>query len=198
MKIVEKILSWILVIVFFTAIGIIFIDFISAKINVSDKVYSKFVFTLLICSFLLWNIKLWFFDEFNTSKKKLKIGLDIHGICDANPEFFSELSRLFVDAGHDVHIITGRRVSDGALDEIKDLNLSYTHFFSISDYHVEKGTKVWEDDDGNPWLEGELWDRTKGDYCAEHQIDFHIDDTARYGDYFKTTFMLSKIFKRAE
>jgi hypothetical protein len=130
--------------------------------------------------------------------KKLKIGLDIHGLCDANPEFFSELSRLFVNAEHEVHIITGRRVSDGAIEEIEELGLSYTHFFSISDYHVDIGTKVWEDDDGNPWLEGELWDRTKGDYCAKHQIDFHIDDTARYGDYFKTTFMLSKIFKRTE
>jgi hypothetical protein len=48
--------------------------------------------------------------------KKLKIGLDIHGICDANPEFFSELSRLFVNAEHEVHIITGRRVSDGAIE----------------------------------------------------------------------------------
>ena len=130
--------------------------------------------------------------------KKLKIGLDIHGICDANPEFFSELSRLFVNAGHEIHIITGRRVSDGAIEEIESLGLSYTHFFSISDYHVEIGTKVWEDDENNPWLEGELWDRTKGDYCAKHQIDFHIDDTERYGDYFKTTFMLSKIFKRTE
>lgn len=130
--------------------------------------------------------------------KKLKIGLDVHGICDANPEFFSELSRLFVVAGHELHIITGRRISDGALEEIRDLGISYTHFFSISDYHQEIGTRMWEDDDGNPWLEGELWDRTKGDYCKKHKIDFHIDDTERYGQYFSTPFMLSKISKRAE
>ena len=37
--------------------------------------------------------------------KKLKIGLDIHGICDANPEFFSELSRLFVNANHEIELV---------------------------------------------------------------------------------------------
>jgi hypothetical protein len=192
----KNILSWGLPISFFTAMIILLIDFMGIINSPSENTYRILVLSIFGIAILTSTMET--LSKFKPPKKKLKIGLDIHGICDANPEFFSELSRLFVNAGHDVHIITGRRVSDGALDEIKELGLSYTHFFSISDYHVEKGTKVWEDDDGNPWLEGELWDRTKGDYCAKHQIDFHIDDTARYGDYFKTTFMLSKIFKMAE
>jgi len=125
----------------------------------------------------------------------MKIGLDIHGVCDANPEFFVKLSQLFVKQGHEVHILTGRRVSDGALEEIEELGLSYTHFFSISDYHQENGTKMWEDENGNPWLDGEEWDRTKGDYCKEHNIDFCIDDTERYGKYFETPFAFIKIKK---
>lgn len=192
----KNILSWGLAISFFTAMIILLIDFIGIINSPSENTYRILVLSIFGISILISIIEM--IPKLKATNKKLKIGLDIHGICDANPEFFSELSRLFVNAGHDVHIITGRRVSDGALKEIKDLGLSYTHFFSISDYHVEKGTKVWEDDEGNPWLEGELWDRTKGDYCAKNQIDFHIDDTARYGDYFKTTFMLSKIFKRTE
>ena len=192
----KNILSWGLPISFFTAMIILLIDFMGIINSPSENTYRILVLSIFGIAILTSTMET--LSKFKPPKKKLKIGLDIHGICDANPEFFSELSRLFVNAGHDVHIISGRRVSDGALDEIKELGLSYTHFFSISDYHVEKGTKVWEDDDGNPWLEGELWDRTKGDYCAKHQIDFHIDDTARYGDYFKTTFMLSKIFKMAE
>ena len=52
----------------------------------------------------------------------MKIGLDIHGVCDANPEFFAELTNLFIEAGHEIHILTGRRVSDGALKEIKVLS----------------------------------------------------------------------------
>lgn len=196
MKIVKKILSWVFIIALILPNIILLKYFVDSAFQPTRDMYAIPITIMLCALILLKTIEL--LPKFKAPKKKLKIGLDIHGICDANPEFFSELSRLFVNAGHDVHIITGRRVSDGALDEIRDLGLSYTHFFSISDYHVEKGTKVWEDDEGNPWLEGELWDRTKGDYCAKNQIDFHIDDTARYGDYFKTTFMLSKIFKRAE
>lgn len=196
MKIVKKILSWVFIIALILPNIILLKYFVDSAFQPTRDMYAIPITIMLCALILLKTIEL--LPKLKSPKKKLKIGLDIHGICDANPEFFSELSRLFVNAGHNVHILTGRRVSDGALEEIESLGLSYTHFFSISDYHVEIGTKVWEDDEGNPWLEGELWDRTKGDYCAKHQIDFHIDDTARYGDYFKTTFMLSKIFKRAE
>ena len=125
----------------------------------------------------------------------MKIGLDIHGVCDANPKFFAEMSKLFVEAGHEVHILTGRRVSDGALEEVKELNISYTHFFSIADYHDESGTKMWEDENGNPWLDDATWDSTKGDYCRERQIDFCFDDTERYGQYFDTPFAFIQISK---
>ena len=120
--------------------------------------------------------------------KKLKIGLDIHGVCDANPEFFSELSRLFVNAGHEVIIITGRMESHGAIDEIKKLGISYTKFYSIADYHVKIGTKIWYDEKGNPWIEPEFWDTTKAEICKKENIDFHIDDSSVYGKYFKTPY----------
>jgi hypothetical protein len=131
----------------------------------------------------------------NEEKRVMKIGLDIHGVCDANPEFFVELSKLFVNSGHEVHILTGRRVSDGALQEIKELGLSYTHFFSISDHHKNVGTVMRNDKNGNPWMEDETWDRTKGDYCKEQNIDFCMDDTERYGQYFVTPFAFIKIKK---
>ena len=83
----------------------------------------------------------------------MKIGIDIHGICDMNPKFFKELSRLFVNAGHDVVIITGKMVSHGAIEEINKLGISYTKFYSIADYHVKKGTKLWYDENGNPWID---------------------------------------------
>lgn len=129
------------------------------------------------------------------SSKKLKIALDIHGVCDANPSFFQELTKLFVREGHEVHVLTGRRISDGAVDEIQELGIEYTHFMSIADYHNEVGTKMWEDENGNPWLDDEDWDRTKGDYCDRHNIDFCIDDTERYAKYFKTPFAHIKINK---
>lgn len=125
----------------------------------------------------------------------MKIALDIHGVCDANPDFFALISKLLTENNHEVHILTGRRIADGALDEVKNLNISYTHFFSISDHHEEVGTKMWEDENGNPWLDGSTWDSTKGDYCREHKIDFCIDDTERYGEYFDTPFAFIKIKK---
>lgn len=125
----------------------------------------------------------------------MKIGLDIHGVCDSHPEFFSELSRLFVEAEHEVHIITGRRASDGAIKEIEELGLTYTHFFSISDFHDNSNSEVTNDENGNPWMDDETWDRTKGDYCQRNEIDFCLDDTERYGKYFKTPFAFMKIKK---
>lgn len=125
----------------------------------------------------------------------MKIGLDIHGVCDTSPEFFKVLTKLFVDAGHEVHILTGRRVSDGAIKEIEDLNISYTHFFSIADYHESSGTEMSNDNNGNPWMDDETWDRTKGDYCKRNNIDFCLDDTERYGKYFETPFAFIKIKK---
>ena len=196
MKILTKVLAWAFIIVFCIPTFLLIFDYAVYDFNPSDDKYGLLIFTMLFILFILKFIEI--IPKFSTPKKKLKIGLDVHGICDANPEFFSELSRLLVNNNHEVHILTGRRVRDGALEEIKELGISYTHFFSIADFHEEIGTKVWEDDNGNPWLEGELWDKTKGEYCKRHRIDFHIDDTERYGEYFETPFMLSKIFRGAE
>ena len=128
----------------------------------------------------------------------MKIGLDIHGVCDSAPDFFKELTKLFIEAGHEIHILTGRRISDGALDEIKELGLTYTHFFSIADYHTEIGTDMHDDRNGMPWMDGETWDKTKGEYCKRNNIDFCIDDTERYGQYFSTPFAFMKIQKDEE
>lgn len=125
----------------------------------------------------------------------MKIGLDIHGVCTEHPKFFAELTKLFIAAGHEIFIITGKRVCDGALEEIENLGISYTHFHSIADYHTEIGTEMWLSERGHPWLDGELWDRTKGDYCKINEIDFCIDDTERYGKYFSTPFAHIKIKK---
>lgn len=118
----------------------------------------------------------------------MKIGLDIHGVCDKNPEFFAELSRLFVGAGHEVIIITGRMESHGAIDEIRSLGISYTKFYSIADYHKSIGTKMWYDEKGNPWIDDDTWNMTKAEICEKENIDFHIDDSSVYGDFFKTPY----------
>lgn len=189
-NLISKILGYTGMVMLAFIVFLFIIDAISDAFNTPDELQSWILIIILLIGALM---KAGREVLKKTPERKMKIGLDIHGVCDANPEFFVELSRIFVEAGHEVHILTGRRVSDGALEEVKELGLSYTHFMSISDYHKSIGTKMWEDENGNPWLDGEMWDRTKGDYCKKFGIDFCLDDTERYGQYFETPFGFIKI-----
>ncbi len=120
-------------------------------------------------------------------KKKIKIGLDLHGVVDARPDFFRELARLLVDNGHEVHIITGA-TSGEEMAKIQELGIPYTHIFSITDHHANIGTPIAWDDKGEPHLDTYLWDKTKAEYCKEHGIDLHFDDSDIYHYFFKTPY----------
>ena len=114
------------------------------------------------------------------------IGLDIHGVIDRYRPFFSDLSHLWIREGHEVHIITGQEFESVShkLDGI-----SYTHFFSIVEYHQEQGTHMWNDDPRGDgwWLEAEIWNRTKGLYADRIGLDIHFDDSRRYSLHFPKT-----------
>ena len=120
----------------------------------------------------------------------MKIGLDIHGVITANSNFFSVFSKLALEQGHKVHIITGSMVTTARIAKLESFGIVWTHFFSITDYHKNLGTNITFSDQDNPWIEDSLWDKTKADYCEDQKIDFHIDDTSRYGIFFKTPFAL--------
>lgn len=124
----------------------------------------------------------------------MKIAFDIHGVIDTAPEFFSLISKLLVENKNEVHILTGRE-EVGAIRELEKFGIYYTHFFSISDHHKSIGTEMWEDEKGRPWLDDDLWNATKGEYCEKHKIDFCLDDTEVYGEFFKTPFALINIKK---
>ena len=120
--------------------------------------------------------------------RKLKIGLDIHGVIDSKPEFFEIFSKTLVDAGHEVHILTGPHISDKLKEYLKKLNISYTHLFSISDYHKEKGTEIHYDDKGDPHLDRWAWDSAKAEYAQQHELDLHFDDSDQYKYWFTTPY----------
>jgi hypothetical protein len=117
--------------------------------------------------------------------EQLKLGLDIHGVCDAYPKLFTKLSNLFVNSGHEVHIITGQEFSEEFFKQIKDLGINFTHFFSVTDYHRSIGTPIWYSEKGRPWLDEKLWNKTKGEYCEREGINLHFDDTKDYGAHFE-------------
>lgn len=119
--------------------------------------------------------------------KKIKIGLDLHGVISANPEFFSEISRLIIMNGGEVHILTGSHSND-IMDEVKKYGIKYTTLFSISDYHKSIGTPIKYDEKNTPWIDEGLWNRSKSEYAEREKLDFHFDDSGNYGQFFKTPY----------
>lgn len=121
----------------------------------------------------------------------MRLGLDLHGVCDANPEFFSALSKAVIAAGGEVHLITGPK-REAVEPLLKKLGIHYTHFFSIVEDAEKNDMNIRWDKDGHPWIEDQFWDRSKARYCAKNKISLHIDDTEAYSRAFKTPFALFK------
>jgi len=126
----------------------------------------------------------------------MKIGIDIHGVIDTNPTFFAEFSKMLVEAGNEVHIITGPRFSV-VEKTLKDAGIKYTHFFSIVEEEERLGvTEIVWTKDGDPFMDFNVWDRAKGKYAEKHKLDLHIDDSTKYSEYFTTPFALYKHNKK--
>jgi len=63
----------------------------------------------------------------------IRLGIDVHGVADTFPDFFSKLSRELVSQGHEVHIITGTEHTRSLEHYLKNqLGLSWTHLFSMT------------------------------------------------------------------
>jgi len=118
----------------------------------------------------------------------LRIGLDIHGCINTKPEFFAELSKLLVENGHECHVITGSYDKEHIHNELKEYGIEYTHFFSIATHNSNKGVPITHDSKGRPWMDKEIWNKTKGEYCRENNIDLMLDDKIEYADHFTTPF----------
>ncbi|MBF0103572.1 MAG: nicotinate-nicotinamide nucleotide adenylyltransferase [Desulfobacterales bacterium] len=118
----------------------------------------------------------------------IRIGIDIHGVADASSRFFSELTHLLVQTGHEVHILTGSEHTD-ALEQYlrEDLGLAWTHLFSITTYQKQQGTPIRYIHD-NPFMDPDLWDKAKAEYCKNHEVQLHLDDSSVYGKWFQTPY----------
>lgn len=131
----------------------------------------------------------------------MKLGLDFHGVCDTHPEIYGPMTRALLcqsdqlTDNNEVHIITGGQRSLEVTSELARWGIHYTHFFSIVDYHTDQeDTKVWYDESGHPWMDDDIWNPTKSNYCERYGIDLMIDDSPIYGSYFtgKTVYMLQR------
>lgn len=124
--------------------------------------------------------------------KKIKLALDLHGTITDAPEFFCTLSKILVDSGNEVHVLTGHEKNEKLIERIKNCGISYTHLFSIVDYCRSQGNEVSYTDEDNPWISEDNWDRAKAEYCLLNSIDLCIDDSEEYSKYFSTPFALYK------
>jgi hypothetical protein len=121
--------------------------------------------------------------------EKFKLGLDYHGVISANPIVFSNLTKILIESGQEVHIITGRRITDEFKKILEDLDIKYTHLFSIADHHFELNSPMTGYEEGQPKLIDELWNPTKAIFCEHEKINLHLDDSEVYGHYFKTPYL---------
>ena len=116
-----------------------------------------------------------------------RIGFDIHGVIDKNPELFSKITKDFKNLGYEVHILTGSLPTPALYEELKSYDILYDDLFSILGYHRANGSKMWKDDRGW-WVDDDVWNKTKAEYCDSKGFLFHLDDTRIYGQYFKSPF----------
>lgn len=127
----------------------------------------------------------------------MKLGLDIHGVIDSNPESFAFLSKSVIATGGEVHIITGGSWTEELENQIREYGIKWTTHFSVYDYLLDSGIDsigIIQFPDGTiqKKFDFQLWDTIKAGYCKSKNIDLHIDDTEVYSNYFTTPFLLYK------
>lgn len=124
---------------------------------------------------------------------KFKIGLDIHGVIDSMPDFFSFLTESILKNGGEIHIITGGHWDSELENLLNSFGIKWTHIFSVYDYLISENANIvgeiqFPDSTIQKKFEDGLWDSIKAKYCQENNISLHIDDTLVYNDFFKTPF----------
>ena len=130
----------------------------------------------------------------------MKFGFDVHGVVDTHPEVYSAMTKALAEAGHEVHIITGAQRTPEREFHLQEVGIRYTHWFSIVQYHLDKGEVDVKFVDGQPWMNKEIWNRTKAEYCEREGISLMLDDSPVYGSYFtgECLYLLQKDQKAQE
>ena len=119
----------------------------------------------------------------------MNIGLDIHGVINNNPKYFRRVAKEIREDNGSVFIITGKPIDKYLLRELHHCGFRriYDELVSIQDELENMGYRsLYLDSHGRNHYDELAWDSFKANYCREHDIDLHIDDTLRYLKYFET------------
>ena len=118
--------------------------------------------------------------------RKLKIGLDYHGVISRYPHYFSQFSKEVLAKGHELHIITGGP-QEIIEKRLKQEHINYSFIFAILDHYASLG-EVRYFSNGEFKIDDDLWNKAKAEYCLKNNIDLHIDDSFCYGLWFNTPY----------
>lgn len=125
---------------------------------------------------------------YENSQTIWKMGFDLHGVVDAMPNEYRKIMGDLMRCGWEIHILTGAPWEKEQMT-LEELQIPFTHFFSIVDHHRAIGTPIQWDEKGNAHLDDYLWNQTKAVYCKVHKISVHFDDSDIYGMFFKTPYV---------
>jgi len=130
----------------------------------------------------------------------MKFGFDVHGVLDTHHEMYSALSIALMKEGHEVHVVTGAQQTPELEAKLKGYGIVWSHWFSIVQYHLDLGDTLVTFDGDQPWMDKDIWNRTKAEYCEKVGIALLIDDSPVYGSYFMgdTVYCLQKHPKAQE
>ncbi len=116
------------------------------------------------------------------------IGLDLNVVRRRRDQmaFFSELTRLMVTNGNEVHLVTEEPASAGLEHRLREeMGLVWTHLFSVPDHLRRTGVTV-EYVNGTPQADETAWHQARADYCSRAGIHLHLDDSPVSLRYFAT------------
>ena len=130
----------------------------------------------------------------------MKFGFDVHGVLDTHPGIYAAITAALVAAEHEVHVVTGHQETPELVDKLSSFGIRWTHWFSIVQYHLDLGEVEVIFEGKQPWMDKEVWNHTKAEYCERVRLDLLIDDSPIYGSYFmgKTVYCLQQNPKAQE
>ena len=132
----------------------------------------------------------------NTRSKKMKLGLDIHGVIDKYPSIYVDLACNLrcLEGNNGVYIITGQSITQELIDQLRSYcngDCFWDELISIQDRLISAKAPILGYDEDRPLFDEVIWNSFKGQYCKTHKIDLMIDDSIEYREYFTTPFLLA-------
>jgi hypothetical protein len=126
----------------------------------------------------------------------MKIGIDLHGVIDSDPDLFKSLFTLMSLQNREVYIVSGPPRADiiAELDKLGFEEKShYTDVYSVVDFLKESGVKMWQDKNRRWWCNDKDWCESKAKICDKLSLEYMLDDKEMYRKAFddiETKFVL--------